>query len=184
MHPTGSWDSVLGTQCDAQTCWHQASPSVCVAQFTGEQTRLLNVVTGQETLQGGEKSIYDGSPCLDMNQGNNKPSCVHMYFYRLIRIESMCMEANLSSLTRFLKTLSPGGSLTFGLRIMKEWTWFTLWVRDVRPTLRFSYLIHLLSTCSIPGTVVGARDTEVNMTEIAPAVTEFTSWPGRQIIKK
>lgn len=100
------------------------SPSVYVAQFTGEQTRLLNVITGKETLQDGEKRIYDGSPWLETNWGNNKPSCVHMCFYKLISIDSMCVGPNLSSLIRSLKTLGPGGSLTFGLMVIEQWMWF------------------------------------------------------------
>lgn len=62
--------------------------------------------------------------------------------------------------------------MTFGLRIMKEWTWFILWVHDVSPTLRFIHLTHLLSTCSMLGTVIGTGE---NKTEIAPVFTEFTS---------
>lgn len=50
LHPSGSSDLVLSTRCGAQTDWHQASPSICVAQFTGEQTKLLNMATGMETL--------------------------------------------------------------------------------------------------------------------------------------
>lgn len=50
-----------------------------------------------------------------------------------------------------------GGSVTFGLRIMKQWTWFILWVHDVSPTLRFIHSTLLLSTCSILGTVIGTR---------------------------
>lgn len=49
LHPSGSSDLVLSTRCGAQTAWHQASP-ICVAQFTGEQTKLLKMATGMETL--------------------------------------------------------------------------------------------------------------------------------------
>lgn len=103
--PPGSLDSVLDTWCRALTCWYQERPFVYVAQFTSDPRRLLNSVIGKKTLQDGEKNIYDGSPWLETNQGNNKPNCVQMYLYKLIMIESMCMEANLSSLIQFLKTL-------------------------------------------------------------------------------
>lgn len=48
------------------------SPSLYVALYTGEQMRLLNVVAGKGTLEDNEKSIFDGRPWLEMNQGNNK----------------------------------------------------------------------------------------------------------------
>lgn len=50
LHPSGSSDLVLSSLRGAQTGWHQASPSICVVQFTGEQTKLLNMATGMETL--------------------------------------------------------------------------------------------------------------------------------------
>lgn len=43
---------------------------------------------------------------LEMNQGNSKPSCVHMDFYKLIRIESICVGTSLSPLLHPLKTLT------------------------------------------------------------------------------
>lgn len=48
------------------------SPSLYVTLYTGEQMRLLNVVAGKGTLEDNEKSIFDGRPQLEMNQGNNK----------------------------------------------------------------------------------------------------------------
>lgn len=73
-----------GAWCGAQTCWHWLSPPRLRCPFTGEQTRVLNVHTGKETLQGHGKGIYDVSPGLA-----DKAVCVRMHFYKLIGIETM-----------------------------------------------------------------------------------------------
>lgn len=111
-----------------------------------------------------------------MNQGNSKPSCVHMDFYKLIRIESICVGTSLSPLLHPLKTLTRRRP-SFCLK--DDWRTYVvyLWARDLRlplrcvPLARICWALLYSRNCS-----VGTGVTGMNKTERGPTFKGFASW--------
>ena len=138
LHPQEA--GTLGTWCGAQTCWHRASPCVYVASFTGEQTGLFKCYNREGDTT--RKEFLRWEPMAVNEPGANKPSCVHLYFYKLIRIETVCGSRSFFSRT-FSENALTRTKPYFWLRDDGGMAVTYLWVHSMRLTLRFICLTHV-----------------------------------------